>query len=103
MFLASASLAKLPDFAPQYCSNLIWAYGKLSVNPGPELMEKMAAHAASQMHAFKGHEMANLLWGYANLNHVPSHDTQLFATINQQTRLRMRTFQVAHQAVSNLL
>lgn len=55
----------------QAVSNTLWAYAKLSYNPGKLLMEVAAQKAMGMLHQYTSQELANTLWALATLEHYP--------------------------------
>lgn len=60
---------RLRSLQPHTMSNVIKAFAKLSHAPAESFLAAAAAEAARRMHRFQMAEVANLLWGFAQLRH----------------------------------
>lgn len=87
--------ARLREATPQTVANALGAFGALSVHaragaatsarftaalasgPAVEVVDALAAHAASRLGSFKPSELAQSLWGLATLSHDPGREWRL--------------------------
>lgn len=65
------ALLLMGRFNAQELSNTLWAYAKLGIQPGGQLLQRFEANCTQQMQYFNVQGVANTAWAYAALNLVP--------------------------------
>ena len=81
----------------QDVSNVLWAYAKLGVDPGPCLREAAAHHLLQLVHKANPQDVANLLWAYAKLGHSPGEECMQALT----SQLHRQAQSAQPQAIAN--
>ena len=81
----------------QAVSNSLWAYAKLSYNPGKLLMEVAAQKAAGMLHQYASQEVANTLWALATLEHHPGSPMLDAAAVQIARRIEQFSPQVGRR------
>jgi hypothetical protein len=80
----------------QAVSNSLWAYAKLSFNPGHEVLDIAGRRALQSLHQYSSQEISNCLWAFATLEHHPGVQLldaaaiQVGQAANGHTRTYMR-------------
>lgn len=74
--MASVQARQAPNVGIILCrmqavSNSLWAYARLSYNPGSRLLDVTAHRAAGMLHQYTSQEISNTLWALSMLEHHP--------------------------------
>ena len=89
-FSASKGVSSAGGILLQAVSNSLWAYAKLSYNPGILMLDVASQKAAGMLHQYTSQELANTVWALGALEHYPG--SSMLSSAATQIARRMEQF-----------
>ena len=62
-----SAVANIGNFTARNIANVLWAFAKMTHNPGPAFLDSLGAEAGRKVTDFNAQNLANTIWAFGTL------------------------------------